>query len=172
MPYEPAPFSISALPSDELMRIRAAGSDDFGNPFDPSVADERGSPLRCCLRECEAGERIALISYRPFDWLGPYAEVGPVFVHAEQCGGYTETSQYPEGFTHRRQLLRAYDYRHRISDAIQAVNGTQASQVLSWLLSRPEIDFVHSRNPEWGCYMFSARCSREVTPRDGWAIDR
>ena len=157
MTDQSVPFSISALPSEDLRRIRAAGSDDFGNPFEPNVDETGGSPLRCCLRECEAGERIALISYRPFSWLGPYAEVGPVFVHAEQCGGYPASSQYPEGFAHRRQLLRAYDHRHRISDAIQAVNGEQARGILSWLLARPEIDFVHSRNLEWGCYMFSAR---------------
>jgi hypothetical protein len=157
------PFSISALPSDELRRIRIAGSDDFENPFCPEVAKVGGSPLRCCLRESEPGERIALISYRPFPWPGPYAEVGPVFVHAEECGGYIETSRYPEGFAKRRQLLRAYNHRHEISDAIQAINGDQTVQILSWLLARPEVDFVHSRNVEWGCYMFSARRRLEAS---------
>ncbi|MGO9341369.1 MAG: DUF1203 domain-containing protein [Acidimicrobiales bacterium] len=157
MPDIPVAFTISALSPDDLRRIRAAGVDDFGNPFDPQVAEAGGSPLRCCLRECKPGESIALISYCPFPWSGPYAEVGPVFVHADECGGYAATSLYPEGFASRRQLLRAYDHGHRISDAIQAINGEQAEQILSWLLGRPEIDFVHSRNVEWGCYMFSAR---------------
>jgi hypothetical protein len=153
----PVAFAVSALSPDDLSRVRRAGVDDFGNPFEPQVSEAGGSPLRCCLRECERGESIALISYRPFPWSGPYAEVGPVFVHAEECGGYSETSRYPEGFARRRQILRAYDHRHRIRDAIQAVNGEQAEQILSWLLGRPEIDFVHCRNVEWGCYMFSAR---------------
>ena len=157
MSDNPVPFTISALPPDELRRIRASRSDDFGNPFVAEIAEGGGAPLRCCLRECEPGEQIALISYRPFPWLGPYAEVGPVFVHEEECSGYTDASAYPEGFARRRQLLRAYDHEHRISDAIQAVNGEQAVEILSWLLARPEIDFVHSRNLEWGCYMFSVR---------------
>jgi hypothetical protein len=153
----PMPFAISALPFDDLRRIRTSRSDDFGNPFVPEIAQAGGAPLRCCLRECEPGEQIALISYRPFPWPGPYAEVGPVFVHGDECSGYADTAVYPEGFARRRQLLRAYDHGHRISDAIQAVNGEQAVQILSWLLARPEIDFVHSRNVEWGCYMFSVR---------------
>lgn len=113
--------------------------------------------MRCCLTESLPGERIALISYRPFPWSGPYAEVGPVFVHAEECAGYQKSSEYPEEFAGRRQLLRAYDHHRRISDAIQAKDGEQAKRILAWLLSRPEVDFVHSRNLEWGCYMFSAR---------------
>jgi hypothetical protein len=157
MPNESEPFSISALPSDDLRRIRAAGSDDFGNLFAASTDEVGGAPLRCCLTESLPGERISLISYRPFPWSGPYAEVGPVFVHAEECAGYQKDSEYPEGFASRRQLLRAYDHDRRISDAIQAKDGEQAKQILGWLLSRPEVDFVHSRNLEWGCYMFSAR---------------
>jgi hypothetical protein len=154
---EPVTFSISALDREDLRRIRLAGSDDFGNAFTPEADQLGGSPLRCCLRDSEPGERIALISYRPFPWRGPYAEAGPVFVHAEECSGYSESSQYPVGFAHRRQLLRAYDSRHRISDALQAKDGSQACEILGWLLSRPDIEFVHSRNLEWGCYMFCAR---------------
>jgi hypothetical protein len=157
MPNESAPFSISALPAEDLRRIRGSGSDDFGNSFTPITDEVGGAPLRCCLTESLPGQRLALISYRPFPWTGPYAEVGPVFVHAEECAGYQKSSEYPRGFARRRQLLRAYDHSRRISDAIQAKDGEQAGQILGWLLSRPEVDFVHSRNLEWGCYMFSAR---------------
>jgi hypothetical protein len=102
------------------------------------------------------GERLTLIAYRPFPWLGPYAEVGPVFVHADACDGYQEVHRYPEGFAHRRQLLRAYDRNRRICEGLVVKDGPQAERVLTWLLSRPEVDFVHSRNVEWGCYMFAA----------------
>jgi hypothetical protein len=151
------PFVIAALPAGDLDRIRAARRDDFGNPLSPLADETGGSPLRCCLRDARPGEHIALIAYRPFPWLGPYAEVGPVFIHAEPCDGYTEPSRYPEGFAHRRQLLRAYDHDRRICDALPVKDGSQAERVLSWLLLRPEVDFVHSRNLEWGCYMFTVR---------------
>lgn len=153
-------FVIVALPAGDLHRIRSAGMDDFGNTLNPIVDETGGSPLRCCLREALPGEEIALISYRPFPWLGPYAEVGPVFIHAEPCEGYGEPSQYPEGFAHRRQLLRAYDHSRRICDALAVKDGAQAERVLSWLLACPEVAFVHSRNLEWGCYMFTVQRNR------------
>jgi hypothetical protein len=157
MPITGGRFVVAAIPAHDLTRIRAVGTDDFGNRLSPTVDQAGGSPLRCCLRDARPGERIVLISYRPFPWLGPYAEVGPVFVHAEVCDGYDQPYRYPEGFAHRRQLLRAYDHCHRICDGLAVKDGSQAQRVLSWLLSRPEVDFVHSRNVEWGCYMFTVR---------------
>ncbi|HKH87255.1 MAG TPA: DUF1203 domain-containing protein [Acidimicrobiales bacterium] len=160
MPIPATAFAVEAIAAADLDRIRAAGVDDFGNPMNPSVDEAGGSPLRCCLRDSTPSERIALIALRPFPWPGPYAEAGPVFIHAEACAGYTEPYRYPEGFAHRRQLLRAYDHDRRICDAMQATDGQQAERILSWLLSRPEVDFVHSRNVEWGCYMFAVRRPR------------
>jgi hypothetical protein len=151
-----AAFVVSALCEDDLARIRSVGRDDFGNELVPVVDESGGAPLRCCLRESEPGELIVLIAYRPFPWVGPYAEVGPVFCHAQACEGYKTPGRYPEGFAHRRQLLRAYDRNHRICEGIQAKDGSQAEQLLTWMLSLDEVDFVHSRNVEWGCYMFSA----------------
>jgi hypothetical protein len=148
-------FVIVPLLSEDLDRIRDAGIDDFGNILNPVVDEAGGSPLRCCLRDARPGERIALIAHRPFPWPGPYAEVGPIFIHADRCDGYDAPNLYPAGFANRRQLLRAYDHNRAICDAVPVKDGAQAERVLSWLLSRAEVDFVHSRNVEWGCYMFA-----------------
>jgi Protein of unknown function (DUF1203) len=149
-------LAISALPEMDLERIRTNGTDDFGNLLVPRVDEAGGSPLRCCLEESRPGELIVLLAYRPFPSAGPYAEVGPVFCHATACGGYTTPRQYPKAFAHRRQLLRAYDHDQRICEGIQAKDGEQALQLLTWMLSSGDVAFVHSRNVEWGCYMFSA----------------
>ena len=170
MPISTVPFLIAALPSGDLDRIRAAGVDDLGNPLMPFVEAAGGSPLRCCLRESRPSERVVLIAYRPFPWSGPYAESGPVFIHAERCEGYSEPSRYPEGFARRRQLLRACDHDHRICDALVVNIGTQAERTLPWLLSRPEVDFVHSRNVEWGCYMFTVSRSDDSRPDRATAL--
>ena len=148
-------FAVTALPADELERIRERRVDDFGNAFVPTVVTEAGgTPLRCCLRDAEPGERVALIAWQPASVGGPYAEVGPVFVHAEACAGYVDTGRYPEGFRHRTQLLRAYDARGRQVDNL-LVDGAEADPVLSELIARPGVAFVHSRNPMAGCYMFA-----------------
>lgn len=147
-------FTVTALPAENLARIRARGVDDFGNPIVAfTVTEAGGTPLRCCLREAEPGERVALIAWQPARVGGPYAEIGPVFVHAEACDGYGDTGRYPEGFRHRRQLLRAYDGDGRQVDNV-VVDGAYADDAIERLFARPEIAYLHSRNPLAGCFMF------------------
>ena len=90
----------------------------------------------------------------PASLVRPYAEVGPVFVHAERCDGYALTGRYPEGFRHRQQLLRAYDARGRQVENV-IVDGVRAEFAINDLLHRHDVAFVHSRNVLAGCYMFA-----------------
>ena len=150
-------FRVTPLPRAELARIRTAGTDDFGNPVLPRINDDpHGAPLRCCLRLAKVGERIALIGYRPFAALSPYAEVGPVFLHAEECGGYADTDRFPAGFRHRRMVLRAYDHEGRIASA-EFVDGSDAEAAIESQLARAEVAFLHFRAETYGCYQFAVR---------------
>jgi len=149
-------FLIEAVPPGDLESIRRAGRDAAGNPFEPFVATEDGDPLRCCLREAVAGERLALIAYRPPGTAGAYAEIGPVFVHADACAGYPDGDRYPEGFRARQQVQRGYDAAGRIADAI-LVEGADAESGIKRLFANPGIVLVHSRNVLYGCYMFAVR---------------
>jgi hypothetical protein len=146
-------FSISPIAPEYLDRIRAQGVDDFGNRLEPTTLEEAGAPLRCCLRDAKAGERVVLIAYRPSSIGGPYAEVGPVFIHAESCEGWSGDS-WPAGFAHRHQLLRAYDEAGHQVENIVVAPGEQMAGVEK-LLARPEIAFLHSRNLLAGCFMFT-----------------
>lgn len=149
-------FQVVPLPPAELARIRATGVDDFGNPVVPQVNDDpSGAPLRCCLRYARAGERIALIAYRPFARPSPYAEVGPVFIHAEACAGYAETDRFPRDFLRRRLVLRAYDQQSRIASA-EFVAGDDAEAAIEARLADPEIAFLHFRAETYGCFQFAA----------------
>jgi hypothetical protein len=147
-------FRIAALPPETLARVRAAGVDDLGNALVVTTSPEGGQPLRCCLRDARPGERIALMAHRPFPWDGVYAEAGPIFVHADGCGGYPDTAAYPEGFRHRQQIFRAYGHDRTIVGA-EIVDGARAEGAIADLLARPEVDFVHSRNVAYGCFMFA-----------------
>ena len=156
-------FQVSALPSSDLQRIRARGTDDFGNAIvGQADSDADGVPLRCCLREAAAGERFALIAWQPADVGGPYAEVGPVFIHVDSCPGYSAVDDYPEGFRHRRQLFRAYDAEGRQVNN-QIVEGRDAELAIARLFARTDVSFVHSRNVLAGCYM-SPSPGRKLPP--------
>lgn len=146
------PLRVTPLPADALDRVRTRGADDFGNPLTPVAVVAGETPLRCCLRDATAGEQVVLVAWQPSALPGPYAEVGPVFVHAERCAGPAGAG-YPEGFRHRRQLFRAYDAQGRQVDN-EVHEGTGAEAALSALLTRPDVAYVHSRNVLAGCYMF------------------
>jgi hypothetical protein len=159
-------FTVYALPPAELDRIRTAGRDDFGHPRRISVNEYvPGAPLRCCLRDAEVGERLALLSWRPLTEApdSVYAEVGPVFVHADSCAGYRESAAYPAGFRHRTQLLRSYSADGDMVD-YEITDGDAAEASIEKLLANPDAAVVHSRNVKAGCYMLAIR---PTTSRNG-----
>lgn len=148
-------FTVVAIAQADLDRIRIQGQDDFGNPLDVFVTQHAGgTQLRCCLRYAFPGERVMLIAYRPSERGGPYAEVGPVFVHADRCAGYADSTEYPVSFRDRRRLFRAYGPDGRQVDN-QIVEPAEVDAAIEELLGRPEIEFIHSRNVLAGCYMFT-----------------
>jgi hypothetical protein len=161
-------FRVHAIPSSTLAEIRLAGHDRFGNPLRPIVDADGGSPLRCCLRRSTPGEELYLIAHRPFTRPGPYAEVGPVFVHASGCAGYREDNAYPAGFRDWPPMVFR-PYRHHAEldcdaiayDAIQIGGGDTAETLIRKIFADPTINFIHTRNVHAGCFMFS------VTRADG-----
>src|SRR5215472_14399174 len=145
------------IPAATLQQIRAAGVDEAGNRLTVQVDTNGGSPLRCCLRESAPGERVLLIAYTPPGTRGAYAERGPVFIHAEPCGGYPTPDQYPPALSHRQQVARAYDWDGRIVEGVLADDGAHAMAAIRDLLARPGVALVHLRNVGHGCYNFAVR---------------
>jgi len=148
---------FEAIPQARLREIKAAGVDESGNQLTVQVDTEGGSPLRCCLRESDPGERMLLIAYTPPGTRGAYAERGPVFIHAEPCAGYLTPSRYPPGLSHRLQVVRAYDRDGRIAGGVMVNDGEHAMTVIRELLTRPDVSLVHLRNVGYGCYNFAVR---------------
>jgi hypothetical protein len=149
-------YRIEAIPAAELERIRAEGNDEAGNENRPFTEQEGGSPLRCCLRKSQPGERIMLIAYTPPGPAGPYAERGPVFVHANACDGYTADRGYPLAMTRSAQIVRGYDHNGNMAEATVETNATDAERQLTKLAAQPHIRTVHIRNAAAGCFNFVA----------------
>ena len=143
MKYIPVPESV-AKEARETLRDR------FGH--DLAIAKEL-APCRVCLRISKEPEDLILLSYQPLADTGPYAEVGPIFVHAAPCEPYSSADVFPEDFATRRLILRAYGHDGRIVDALVAEPGT-APQRAAQLLENPAVAELHVRHVSYTCFDF------------------
>ncbi|WP_156725082.1 DUF1203 domain-containing protein [Streptomyces apocyni] len=144
-------------------------TDDAGRPCAPYTDGEGGAPLRCCLRLSAAGERIALVSYAPLRrwaaerWARPgaYDEQGPVFIHAEDCGGPAGRERYPFDRAGALRVLRRYDSEGRIVGGRlleipeDAASGFDAA--FAEAFADPAVALVHVRAVTYGCFHFEVR---------------
>ena len=147
-----ASFVIHAIPGEVLDRVRSSRLDASGNAVEQVIATG-GEPLRCCLRNARAGEALLLFGYEPPIGKSPYREIGAVFAHAEPCGGRQVSNEYPADWRKKPQVLRAYDGRGWIRDAV-VHDGVNAETEIARLLDDPEAVQLHSRNVAYGCFMF------------------
>ena len=120
------------------------------------IAARGWEPLRCCLQIAAEDESIALISYSPFVDVSPWAEVGPVFVHAEACAGYDEDGLPPQLRTGPR-VLRTYhadgslDYAHvTLVDA-----GDDIEPAVKQLFAETDVATVHVRALMAQCFTYA-----------------
>ncbi|MCK2236358.1 MULTISPECIES: DUF1203 domain-containing protein [unclassified Crossiella] len=151
-------FEILAIPPKTLAALRAQEGAEL------LVDEEGGSPLRCCLGRAKAGEEIVLASYAPLrEWVaetgadpGPYLESGPIFLHAEDCGGPVDQG-FPEAHRGAPRVYRAYRRNGRILGGRLVQPGEVAECVLGEMFGDPEIAFIHVRAVEFGCFHFEIR---------------
>lgn len=147
---------IEAISQDQLDQVRATRVDVSGNPVE-AVCAGGGEPLRCCLRDAQAGEGLMLFGYEPALPPSPYREIGAVFTHAAPCDGPDRDDAYPQEFRGRPQILRAYDARGWIHPSSRWHDGTDPEAAIAAILAEPEVVRIHSRNVSYGCYMFTVR---------------
>jgi len=114
-------------------------------PPEHHVSSGSEVPCRHCLQEVAAGEPYLVFAYRPFDALQPYAEVGPIFLHAEPCARYEGSGGTPPlylGGEHR--LLKAYSHDDRIIYGRgEIVEPDGIADYARHLLDDPAVAYVH-----------------------------
>lgn len=155
-------FTVRAI--DAAVVAELLDVDDAGHGPRIMVDEDGGSPLRCCLRLSQPGERVALVSYAPLRrWAnahhvdaGPYDEVGPIFVHPAPCDG-TDDDGYPSELVGSSRMLRAYSAGGGILRGILVEPDGAFDTALEELLSDPKVAVVHGRALEFGCFTFEVR---------------
>src|SRR6478609_7934811 len=102
------PMQFKALPTEDVRILQRGGSDAYGRTPERKISDGDGMPCRHCLKNIYAGDAYLVLAYRPFPELQPYAETGPIFLHAEECERAVESGALPEILESPDYIVRGY----------------------------------------------------------------
>ena len=143
-----------ALDSDLVGALRSGGRDSNAQTPERRVSDGDGVPCRHCLMDVAAGEPYLVLSHRPFDSVQPYAEQGPIFLHAEACPGFAAPAGLPPILAARREMLiRGYGADDRIVYGTGKMVATKdIVAVAEYMFDNPEIAYIHVRSASNNCY--------------------
>ena len=145
-------YRVVPLPSEVAEAARQAARIGAPDHAVISVDSPTVYPCRHCLQWAQPGEQVVLFPYASVPPGRPYAESGPVFVHAKTCPRYAATDKYPDNFR-RHRVLRAYNASDDMIDAV-VVEDDQPEPVIVRLLENPEAAFLQARSVTRGCYTF------------------
>ena len=140
--YLPMPVEIAA-------EARRTLRDRFGHQL---KVERNQAPCRSCLRISKEPEDLILLSYQPLPDTNPYAEIGPIFIHARECVPY-HSGDFPADFLDRELVVRAYGHDGRIADALVAAPG-DAEGAAAGFLANDRIAEAHVRHRSYTCFDF------------------
>ena len=148
-------YRVIALPEAIAFEVRSTGAaPTYGHPTHTELATGHG-PCRHCLRTFEVGsEHRILFTYDAFHGIEPLPLPGPVFIHATECERYPEDGGFPREVLEHALTLNAYG-RGRKLRAQEHVVGGDVESSIARLLARTDVDYIHVRDTEAGCFDFA-----------------
>ncbi|SFI94856.1 Protein of unknown function [Phyllobacterium sp. CL33Tsu] len=143
-----------AMSTTLARHYQQGGADANGQTPETYLSDGDGMPCRHCLQNIAAGDKYLILSHRPFPAPQPYAETGPVFLHADTCERYPETEEMPAMFRETSDyILRGYSCQDRIVYGTGGVIRTEAiDNRAAELLARDDVAYVHMRSARNNCF--------------------
>lgn len=151
-PAANTPLRVRGIPTAHADALRAGSPDAHGQAPLRAAAQGSGNPCRHCLQLIAEGDTKLVLAYRPFDRAQPYAETGPIFLHAADCPRY-EADALPAWFAHLSPaLVRGYDANDWIVyETGQVVSGQTLADACRAILAREDVAYVHIRS-KFNCF--------------------
>jgi Protein of unknown function (DUF1203) len=142
-----------ALATDLVNRLRAGAADANGQVPERGVTPADGYPCRHCLGLIAKGDPYLTLAHRPFPALQPYAELGPVFLHANECPRGGGDATIPAFLNSPRYMVRGYGADDRIvygTGTIEATSDIPAAAAAKF--KDPRVKYLHVRSASNNCY--------------------
>ena len=145
---------FEAMATKTVEVYQAGGGDANGQLPERHVSNGDGVPCRHCLSDVAAGEPYLILAHRPFSRADPYAEIGPIFLHAEACGRYAEETKVPAMFLEReRFLMRGYGADDRIVYGTGGIVATDHMEMAAaTLFEQSDVAYIHLRSGSYNCF--------------------
>lgn len=144
-----------AMDTETVRKLQAGEPDANGQIPERHVSTGSGTPCRHCLKQVEEGEEYLILSHRPFPDAQPYAEQGPIFLHARECERHTCDGSVPTMMQSPEYIVRGYNADNRIVYRTAKVVPTKdIPNQATDLLTKPEISFVHVRSATTNRFQF------------------
>ena len=149
-------FRVTPIPTEHAKSFWLGEADANGQTPERHISNGDGIPCRHCLSKVMPGQPYLALSYRPFIELQPYAECGPIFLHAEPCSAYQETASIPAMILNGEpRIVRGYDAADRIiygtGKIVEAGDIEHYAQIL---FNNVNITYIHVRSSQNNCYTF------------------
>lgn len=147
-------ITFISMPTDVARAYQAGALDANGPKPERHISSGTGVPCRHCQRDVAADEPYLILAYSPFPRVQPYAEIGPIFLHAEPCDRYPVSDEMPAMFLKReRYLLKGYLADDRICYGTgQIVASADVPAAAARILARDDVAYVHVRSALNNCY--------------------
>jgi Protein of unknown function (DUF1203) len=142
-----------ALETGLVTSWRNGAPDANGLPAELNIAESDGYPCRHCLKLIPKGATYLTVGHRPFPSLQPYAEVGPLFVHAADCQRGGGDAKIPAFLDSALYLVRGYGADDRIvpgTGTIEPTDGIPTAAETKF--EDPAVRYLHVRSASNNCY--------------------
>ncbi len=143
-----------AMPTETARALQAGAPDANGQIPERAISDGSGNPCRHCLQFIAEGDEMLILAYRPFAEAQPYAETGPVFLHASACERHEERPETPDYLLGRESVIvRGYTDANRILYGTgQVVSTQEIATACAETLDNPDVAYVHVRSSTDNCF--------------------
>ena len=147
-------ITITPMPTETVRAYRNGAPDANGQPPERAISPGAGYPCRHCLNYIPEGKPYLILAYRPFDGLQPYAELGPIFLCADDCAPWRGDGLPPVlAHSPEDRLLKGYSPDDRIVYGLgRIVPARHIADQAAKILADSRVAYVHARSSTNNCF--------------------
>lgn len=143
-----------AMETKDARALQAGGPDANSMTPERHISDGDGVPCRHCLRNVEKYAPYLVLAWRPFSSPQPYAEVGPIFLHADACERAPQAETLPKLFSKSPDwIVRGYGADDRIVYGTgSVVKSPDIDARSAAIFEDRQVAYLHMRSARNNCF--------------------